>query len=83
MQLQAHDLIMLHIFKVVDLPFSKLGFTDQTNPWNRIQKGFWTNIHPPELCQKLNPDNFELIFLFEGDERLERVMQSIFPPYAG
>ena len=74
---------MLYIFKVVDSPFFKFGFTDQVNPWNRIQRGFWTNVHPPELCQKLDPDNFELIFIFEGDERLERVIQSLFPPYAG
>jgi len=74
---------MLYIFKVRDSSFFKLGWTAQANPWDRIQNGFWTNVHPPELCQKLNPDNFESIFVFEGDPRLERVMQSIFPPYAG
>ena len=31
----------------------------------------------------LNPANLELIFLFEGDRRLERAMQSIFPPAHG
>ena len=59
---------MLYIFKVVDSPFFKFGFTDQINPWSRIQKEFWTNVHPPELCQKFNPENLKLIFLFEEDE---------------
>jgi len=74
---------MLYVFKVVDLPWFKFGFTDQTNPWFRIQAGFWSNVHPKALCQKLDPENFELIYLFEGDVKLERAMQSIFPPYAG
>ena len=74
---------MLYIFKVVDLPFFKFGFTDETNPWNRIQNGFWTNVHPKELCGKLGFQNFNLLHVFEGDEKLERAMQSIFPPHAG
>ena len=74
---------MLYIFKVVDSPFFKFGFTDQTNPWNRIQNGFWTNVHPKELCGKLGFQNFNLLHVFEGDEKLERAMQRIFPPHAG
>ena len=74
---------MLYIFKVRDFGFFKFGFTDQTNPWNRIQAGFWSNVHPKELCGKLDPENFELIYLFEGDVKLERAMQSIFPPDTG
>ena len=31
----------------------------------------------------LNPENLELMFLFEGDRRLELCMQSIFPPAHG
>jgi len=81
---------MLYIFKVVDLPFFKFGFTDQTNPWNRIQKEFWTNIHPEALCQKgdpennpekLGPHNLNLIFLFERDNNLESVIKSLSPAY--
>ena len=74
---------MLYIFKVVDLPWFKFGYTEQTNPWNRIQTGFWTNVHPTELCGRLGPECFELIALFEGDVKLERAMQSIFPPHTG
>ena len=74
---------MLYIFKVVDLSWFKFGFTDQKNPWNRIQTGFWTNVHPMELCGKLGAEQFQLIHLFEGDEKLERAIQSIFPPYVG
>jgi hypothetical protein len=74
---------MLYVFKVTDTAFFKFGWTEQRNPWDRIQNGMWTNSHPPELCQKLNPENLELIFLFEGDRRLERAIQSIFPPAHG
>ena len=74
---------MLYFFKVVDSPFFKFGWTEQKNAWSRIQNGFWTNAHPPELCSKLNLENLQLMFLFEGDERLERALQNIFPPYAG
>ena len=72
---------MLYIFKVVG--FFKFGYTNQINPWNRMQTGFWTNVHLKELCGKLDPENFELIHLFEGDEKLERAMQSIFPSHCG
>ena len=74
---------MLYVFAVVDSQYFKFGFTAQSNPWNRIQKGFWTNLHPTELCGKLGSEQFQLIHLFEGDEKLERAMQSIFPPHAG
>ena len=74
---------MLYFFKVISSPFFKFGWTEKDNPWDRIQNGFWTNVHPPELCQKLDPDNLDLIFLFEEDRRLERSIQSLFPPYAG
>ena len=74
---------MLYIFKLLDAPWFKFGFTDQRNPWDRIQNGFWTNTHPPDLCQRLSANNLDLIFLFEGDQRLERVIQSIFPPVRG
>ena len=36
-----------------------------------------------QSCQKLKPDNLDLIFLFEGDRRLEHAMQSYFPPAHG
>ena len=75
--------VMLYVFKVTGTAFFKLGWSEQGNPWDRIRNGFWTNSHPPELCQKLNPENLELIFLFEGDRRLELCMQSIFPPAHG
>ena len=74
---------MLYFFKVTDAAFFKFGWTEKEDPWDRIRNGFWTNSHPPELCQMLNPANLELIFLFEGDRRLERAMQSIFPPAHG
>ena len=74
---------MLYIFKVVDLPWVKFGWTEQTNAWSRIQNGFWTNLHPPELCNRLGQDDLELLFVFEGGEKLERVIQSLFHPVLG
>jgi hypothetical protein len=75
--------VMLYVFKVLNTPFFKFGWTEKEDPWDRIQTGFWTNVHPKELCGKLHPENLELIFLFEGDRRLELCMQSIFPPAHG
>ena len=74
---------MLYFFKVLHSPFFKFGWTERTNPWRRIESGFWSNIHPNELCQKLGPENLDLIFLFEGDRILESVMQSVFEPVYG
>ena len=74
---------MLYFFKIRDAPWVKFGFTNQENPWNRIGNGFYTNSHPPELCNRLGQDNLELIFVFEGDQRLEKVIQNLFPPEKG
>ena len=74
---------MLYFFKVLDSPYFKFGWTEQANPWNRIQTGFWTNLHPKQLCQKLGPENLELIYLFRGGKDFEIVMKSLFPPLEG
>ena len=74
---------MLYFFKIIDSPFFNFGSTEKEDPWDRIRNGFWTNSHPPELCQKLNPDSLKLIVLFKKSRRLERPMQSIFPPALG
>ena len=74
---------MLYFFKVLNSPFFKFGWTERSNPWRRIESGFWTNIHPEELCGKLSHENLDLIFLFEGDRKVESVMQSIFKPMYG
>ena len=71
---------MLYFFKVLDSPYFKFGWTEQANPWNRIQTGFWTNLHPKQLCQKLGPENLELIYLFHGGKDFEGVIKSLFPP---
>ena len=74
---------MLYFFKVLDSPYFKFGWTEQTNPWDRIRTGFWTNLHPKQLCQKLSPENLELIYLFHGGKDFEGVMKSLFPPLCG
>ena len=91
MQLQARDLIMLYIFEGLRSNYFKFGWTERHNAYDRIQNGFFTNIHPEELCQKGNPErpeklapsNLNLIFLFEGDSKLESVIKSLFPPDCG
>ena len=79
---------MLYIFEVLESNYFKFGWTERPNAYDRIQNGFWTNIHPEELCQKgdpennrekLSPNNLHLIFLFEGDSKLESVITSLFP----
>ena len=74
---------MLYFFKVLDSPFFKFGWTEQANPWNRIQTGFWSNVHPKELCNRLGPENLELIYLFHGGKDFEAVIKSLFPPLCG
>ena len=58
---------MLYGFYVVNSQYFKFGFTAQTNPWNRIQKGFWTNLHPMELRGKWGSQNLIVLHVFEGD----------------
>ena len=65
------SLVMLYFFKVLNSPFFKFGWTERKNPWRRIESGLWTNIHPNELCGKLSHENLDLIFLFEGDRKVE------------
>ena len=74
---------MLYFFKVLVLVFIKFGWTENENPFNRIQRGFWSNVHPKELCNRLGPENLELLYLFEGGKQLESVLQSLFPPDCG
>ena len=74
---------MLYVFRVVDSQYIKFGWAERKNPYDRIINGFWTNDHPDELCGRLGAENLELIYLFEGDQKLERVIQSLFPPDRG
>ena len=92
MQFQARDLIMLYIFDVLESNYFKFGWTERPNAHDRIQNGFWTNIHPEALCQKGDPENnpekfapsnLNLTFLFQGDMKLESVIKSLFPPECG
>ena len=83
---------MLYIFEVLESNYYKFGWTERPNAHARLQNGFWTNVHPEELCQKgdpennpeqLGPHNLNLIFFFEGDSKLESVIQNLFPAYCG
>ena len=56
---------MLYVFKVLDTPFVKMGFTDSC-PYRRIAVGFWSNLHPAECCGKLGWSNLHLLALFKG-----------------
>ena len=57
---------MLYIFDILGADYIKFSYTGQWNPWMRIRNRFWTNCHPLELCNKLGPDNLNLVHLFEG-----------------
>ena len=82
---------MLYVFEVLESSYFKLGWTERHNPYDRINNGCWTNLHPDEWCQKgnletpekLGPENLNLIFLFEGDKELETVIKSLFPAECG
>ena len=58
--------IMIYIFELVGTNYIKLGYTRNENVYYRIQYGFWTNKHPPELCGKLSPVNLKLNCVLRG-----------------
>ena len=73
---------MLYVFKVLDTPFVKMGFTDSC-PYRRIAVGFWSNVHPAECCGKLGWSNLHLLALFKGTKEHEEAVKRAFPPTAG
>ena len=50
-------------------------------PWKRLQRGFWHLSHPVALCGRL--DRAELVFLFEGELRLEQGLHCALGPEVG
>jgi len=50
-------------------------------PWKRLQRGFWHLSHPVALCGGL--DRVELVFLFEGELRLEQGLHCALGPEVG
>ena len=74
---------MLYIFEVIGSDFIKFGYTRNQNVYYRIQSGFWTNIHPEELCGKLAPENLKLHSVFVGDMCLESRIKSTIKPSCG
>ena len=72
---------MLYVFGIKGTQWCKLGYTSNTNPWLRVNHGFWTNSHPTELCKKLS--DLTLLHAFEGDILLETQIKTIFPPDHG
>ena len=69
---------MIYVFSF-DTHF-KIGYA-ATCPWRRLSAGFWHNVHPLELCGKL--DQATLLFLFDGDEKLEQSMHAALVPDIG
>ena len=74
---------MIYIFELIGTNFIKLGYTKHGNVYYRIQYGFWTNKHPPELCGKLGSENLKLLFVYEGDSKTENYIKKKFPPVCG
>ena len=58
----------------------KVGYTAHC-PYQRLDRGFWGNIHPPELCGRL--DDARLLYLFEDDEATEKALHSALAPDIG
>ena len=74
---------MLYIFDVVNSQYFKFGWTERPNAYDRIQNGFWTTLHPKELCGRLGSENLNLVHVLEGYRNLEKCIQSLFPPERG
>ena len=75
---------MLYVFSVGSTAeWYKIGITTQTDIWGRVQDGFWSNKHPPELCNKLDFEGLTLVALFGGSKPEEALLKSLFPPDCG
>ena len=73
---------MLSIFRIRGAPVVKMGFTGHC-PWRRVANGLWSNIHPPQCCNRLSWHDLELIALFKGGKSDEAAIQRALPPSHG
>ncbi len=73
---------MLYIFRIKDQPFFKFGYT-ASSPWRRAATGFWSNVHPAALCNKLSYADLELVGLYDGGLAEEAAVKASLPPVAG
>ena len=73
---------MLYLFKVVDAPYVKMGFTSSC-VWQRIATGLWSNVRPAECCGKLGWSDLDLLVLFPGDKQDEAAIKKAIPPTMG
>jgi hypothetical protein len=73
---------MLYVFKVLDTPFVKMGFTS-TCPYRRIAAGFWSNVHPRCCCGKLGWSDLQLLALYRGTKKQEKAVHMAVPPTMG
>ena len=74
---------MIYIFEITGTNYIKLGYTRNINVYYRIQYGLWTNKHPIELCHKLSPENLKLLFVYEGDNKIENYIKNKFKSVCG
>jgi hypothetical protein len=72
----------LYVFEIRGAPYVKMGFT-AVCPWLRICDGLWSNVHPPDCCNKLGWSDLTLVALFEGSLVDERELQEAIPPECG
>jgi len=57
----------------------KLGSCN--DPFERLERGFWHDVHPVELCGKL--DDCRLAHLFKGDLQFEQILHELLIPDCG
>ena len=72
----------LYIFRVEGTGFVKLGYT-ATCPWRRISNGFWSNIHPPACCNRLDWQHLDLVAFYAGGLEIEAAVKTAISPVAG
>ena len=73
---------MLYISRIKDQPYVKFGYT-ASSPWRRAATGFWSNVHPVALCNKLSYADLELVGLYGGSLAEETAVKASLPPLAG
>jgi len=63
------------------LDYLKLGWS--TQPFQRIANGFWDNVHPPALCNKLGPKKLEVLGVWAATKAEELALHARLIPDCG
>ena len=71
--------VFIMIYLVSFSSHFKVGYA--SNMAGRMGRGFWHNLHPPQLCGRL--DEFVLDYVFKGSLEIEKALHAALQPDVG